>query len=305
MSRTLPRYPVYIPSKGRADNPLTAQFLIKDGVPFYFVVEPSDVDAYAKVVRRDRVLILPWSTKEEKVAFCRARGIETGGGVIAARNWIKEHATSAGYKRHWQLDDNISGMFRRIEGLKLPCRSGVAFAAMEDFVDRYENIGIAGANYFMFAANRTKIPPYYLNAHVYSCTLVLNEDTDICLQVLAGGLCTVAFNAFLAYKMQTMTMKGGNTDALYGGDGRLRMARTLERRWPGIVTTRRRFGRPQHVVFDSWKRFDTPLKRRADLDWSAIEAADANEYGMHLTQVKSTLRSVAIRGLLDRYGKKP
>lgn len=206
-------------------------------------------------------------------------------------------------------------MYRRIDGLRVPCAAGVAFAVMEDFTDRYDNIAIAGANYHFFAPDRQEMPPYYLNAHVYSCTLVLNsipykwrltynEDTDICLQVLAGGWCTVAFNAFLARKAETLTMKGGNTDALYGGDGRLRMARTLERRWPGIVTTKRRFRRPQHVVFDSWKRFDTPLRRRTDIDWSALETAQPDDYGMHLAALKPLPDGSVVAGLVDKYGRK-
>ncbi len=56
-----------------------------------------------------------------------------------------------------------------------------------------------------------------------------------------------------------MKMKGGNTDELYKGNGRLAMAKELERNWPGIVTTRVRFGRPQHVVKNSWRDFKTPL----------------------------------------------
>ena len=43
----LPRYPVYVPSKGRHDRCLTAKFLQRDGVPFHFVVEPQEFDAYA------------------------------------------------------------------------------------------------------------------------------------------------------------------------------------------------------------------------------------------------------------------
>ena len=61
--------------------------------------------------------------------------------------------------------------------------------------------------------------------------------------------------------MRTMTMKGGNMAQLYQGDGRLTMARSLERMWPGVVSINRRFGRPQHVVKNSWRNFDTSLIR--------------------------------------------
>jgi hypothetical protein len=66
-------------------------------------------------------------------------------------------------------------------------------------------------------------------------------------------------------------MKGGNTDQLYAGDGRLEMARSLERNWPYVVETKRKYQRPQHHVKKIWTQFDTPLIRRDDIDWSAIE----------------------------------
>ena len=43
--KQLPKYPVYVISKGRADNCLTPKFLIQDEVPFFLVVEPQEVDA--------------------------------------------------------------------------------------------------------------------------------------------------------------------------------------------------------------------------------------------------------------------
>jgi hypothetical protein len=40
------KYPLYVPSKGRADCCYTAEFLIRDQVPFRLVVEPSEEKAY-------------------------------------------------------------------------------------------------------------------------------------------------------------------------------------------------------------------------------------------------------------------
>ena len=75
-------------------------------------------------------------------------------------------------------------------------------------------------------------------------------------------------------------MKGGNSAQLYQGDGRTTMARSLERVWPGVVTTDRRFGRPQHVVADSWRKFDTQLIRKPDLDLDSFDKVD--DYGLKL-----------------------
>jgi hypothetical protein len=286
----LPRYPVYVISKGRYDNGLTAKFLLKDQVPFKIVVEPQEADKYAEAFGAQNMLVLPFSN--------------LGKGSIPARNWCWEHSKREGFSRHWILDDNIKQVRRFTGGRRIPCASGPAFAAVEDFTDRYENLAISGLNYTMFGY--AGLPPFFLNVHVYSCLLIqndlpqrwrgrYNEDTDLCLQVLSAGLCTALVNAFLIEKMQTMTMKGGNRDQLYKADGRLRMAKSLERVWPYVVKVDRRFKRPQHVVRDAWKRFDTPLKLKQGVDLSRIAP---NEYGLKL-QNTAAVKAEALRDFAD------
>lgn len=303
-----PRYPIYVPSKGRVDVAATPGFLIADGLPFKIVVEPQEAEAYAARWGADRLLILPWSGDDEtRRTFCAERGIENGG-LVAVRNWIREHSLAGGAARHWQIDDNISCVWRRFRGRKMRCNSSAAFCCVEDFTDRYTNVGVSGLNYYMFSVNGSKMPPFYLNCHVYSFSLInnlmphrwrlaYNDDTDLCLQVLSGGMCTVAFNAFLAWKMTTMHVSGGNTADLYQGDGRLRMARSLERMWPSVVETKRRFHRPQHVIKTAWRQFDQPLIRRPDVDWAALEGT-TNNYGLQLRQVKP-VKSPVIQAMLD------
>ena len=293
-----PRYPIYVISKGRSENCLTAKFLIKDGIDFKIVVEPQEKQEYADRYGTERILVLPFSN--------------LGLGSIPARNWVWEHAKKSGAMRHWILDDNISTIYRRYETRRIYCNSHYAFRCVEDFTDRYENIGIAGLNYAMFLPDRQNIKPFFLNVHVYSCLLIrndlpykwrgrYNEDTDLCLQVLSGKWCTVLFNAFVINKMATMTMKGGNMETLYKGDGRLKMARSLERVWPGVVSVDRRFKRPQHVIKDTWKGFDTPLIRRKDIDWDNLKP---NEYGMTLKQVAPEVKDPDLKRLLKKHNKK-
>lgn len=273
----LPRYPIYIPSKGRAAWSHTARFLKNDGVPFLVVVEEPEREEYAKALGEDSLLVLPFVDQ----------------GLIAARNWIKQHSIEQGSVRHWQLDDNIRNIRRLYKGKRIPCAAGPALAAAEDFADRYENLAIVGLNYKMFAVPGEPQPPFYLNGHVYSCSLILNaiphrwrlrynDDTDLCLQVLADGWCTALINVFLIEKIWTMVVPGGNTEDLYRGDGRLKMARALERVWPGVVYTARRFSRPQHRIKYEWKRFDNKLIRRPDV----VVPDGPNEYGLRLGAVQ-------------------
>jgi ABC-type Fe2+-enterobactin transport system substrate-binding protein len=100
-------------------------------------------------------------------------------------------------------------------------------------------------------------------------------------------------------KIPTMKVPGGQTEAAYNGDGRLFMARSLERVWPGVVETKRRYKRPQHVVAQSWQRFDTPLKLKAGIDLSSLPRVD--EFGMSLHQVKENVKSPAMRKMLRDY----
>jgi hypothetical protein len=264
-----PRHPVYVISKGRASlGEHTGVFLAEDGIDHHIVVEPQEADAYIARFGEERVYVLPFSN--------------LGQGSIPARNWCWEHAAAAGAERHWILDDNIRYVARFYRGLRHRINSGVAFSAAEDFTDRYTNVALTGFDYWMFGPIIVK-KPFRLNQHVYSTILIrndlpyrwrgrYNEDTDLCLQVLSGGWCTVQITAFLIHKMGTMQAAGGNTDELYDGDGRLKMARALERQWPGIVTTERRFNRPQHVVKANWRAFDTPLIRRPDLDPAQLDS---------------------------------
>lgn len=297
--RMLPRYPIYIPSRARPETAFTAQVLDRDGVEFRICVAPYEVGQYEREFG-ERVLELPSNRMD----------------IVAVRNWIRDHAEETGAERHWQLDDNIRHFQRRWRARRMYCRAGLALRAMEDFTDRYSNVGLSGPNYSMFCKDYAKFPPFVSNCKVYSCTLVnheiayrwrgpYNDDTDLCLQVLAGGWCTVAFNAFLQVKTPTLTMKGGMTDSNennYRGDGRLKMARTLERRWLGVVDTRRRFSRPQHHVEGDWKRFDTPLKLKEGIDLDKL-AEQPSEYGMELRD-SGDLKSERMKALRDEYNSR-
>lgn len=290
MSDLAPRYPIYIPSKGRSDALLAARMFDADAVPYHVVVEPQEAEAYAAVVGGERVLCLP----------------ESGRGLVYSRTWIKRHSVERGEARHWQFDDDVTQMMRLHLNHRLPCDAAIALRAAEDFVDRYENVALPSFNSEFFlpttGAFSQKWPPFFLNFRCYTCFLMLNaipnewrgrynEDTDMTLQVLADGWCTILFNAFCMRTPATMTHRGGQTD-IYEGDGRREMARELERRWPRVVSVKRKFGRPQHHV--DWKKFDTPLRPKP-----GVVIPDGDPYGLALA-AKREVRSAALRELLER-----
>jgi len=283
-----PKYPIYIPSKNRADVCYMAQYFLEHDVDFKIVVEPSQVEAYEKHFDKSIILVLP----------------KDGLKLLGSRLWIREHSIANGYDRHWQFDDNIRNISRFNNGKRIKCDPSVAIRAIEDFTDRYSNVGVSGFNYDTFVRAGVK-KPFVTNVHVYSASLInnqmpykwrmyYNDDTDLCLQVLTNGLCTILFNAFLVGKMRTMVVKGGNTEDLYQKDGRLIMARSLEEMWPMFVKTKIRFNRPQHVV--NWNVFRTPLIRRTDIDWD--EFAPVDNYGLKLKAVKE-VKSKRLQKMLE------
>lgn len=288
----LPTYPIFVPSKDRyqANRALTVRWLLRDGVPFRLVCEPSQAEEYAKVVGDERILETPRDDMK----------------LLGTRNYIRDVAEAEGHEKHWQIDDNVAEIYRVWRGERLHCLAGPAFRVIDDFTDRYENIGVAGMNYMTFV--RKGLPPFYLNVHVYSITqinhampcrwrLVYNDDTDICLQALSSGWCTVLVNAFCGDKAATMSLHGGNTNQLYEGDGRLKMSRALERKWPGVVSTDRRYRRPQHVVRNQWRGFDTPLKLKEGVDLDALREQQ-NEYGLKL-EVLNEPKAWQLKRLVD------
>jgi hypothetical protein len=276
-----PRYPVFIPTKGRWDSRLTIRALEKIGVPYRAVVEPQEYDNYAAVIDPANILVLPHSNK----------------GLVVTRNWIWDYALSLGTPRFWTMDDNIKAFFRLNHNLKVPFTSGTPLYVIEDFVERYTNIPIAGMNYFMFASRKSAVPPFTPNTRVYSNMLIetdardprgkpyrnegfYNDDTDLCLRVLKDGFCTILFNAFLIEKSVTMTVKGGMTPH-YQGDGRLKMAQELQRKHPDVTSITFKWGRWQHQV--DYRPFKhNQLRRKPGLEIPE----GPNNYGMKLVHVE-------------------
>jgi hypothetical protein len=282
-----PKYPVYIISKGRWKSRLTVKALEKANILYHIVVEPQEYNNYTKVIDSKKILVLPFSN--------------LGQGSIPARNWVWEHSLSIGARRHWILDDNLRVFYRLNHNLKIRVSSGAIFHTSEDFVDRYKNVAISGFNYELLVPRKNKVPPFCLNTRIYSCILIkndipyrwrgrYNEDTDLSIRALKDGWCTILFNAFLADKMPTMVMAGGNTEDLYQkegikkeDDGRWKMAESLRQQHPNIVKIVRKWGRWQHSVdYSLFKKHNRLIKKP-----NIIIPQGVNNYGMRLIDIKN------------------
>jgi hypothetical protein len=260
------------------------------GVPFRVVIEEQQWADYSAVIDKDKLLVLD-PLYQRTYETCDGLGDTKSKGPGPARNFIWDHAIAEGYPWHWVMDDNIK-MFLRLErNLKVPVSDGTIFRCMEDFCLRYENVAMAGPNYFMFATRKRVLPPAVFNTRIYSCNLIrndvpfrwrgrYNEDTDLSLRMLKARWCTVQFNAFLQMKTTTQHLTGGNTEAFYADEGTLAKSRMQVALHPDVSKLVWRFGRVHHYV--DYRPF---ARNRLILKPGIVVHDTPNEYGMKRVMV--------------------
>jgi len=289
---TRPRFPLYIPSKGRPTRSYTSRALTTMGLAHTIVVEEQERDAYEEQYGDNPLVTLVNLDPAYQRSYdtCDRYGSTKSRGPGPARNMIWDMAIDAGAEWHWVMDDNIYWWFRFTDNRLIRLGDGTGFRAMEDFTLRYDNVGMAGPNYYMFVAARSSYPPFVTNTRIYSCNLIrndlpfrwrarYNEDTDLSLRILKSGLCTIQFNAFLSKKTPTQIDKGGNTGEFYEKEGTLAKSLMLVRLHPDVARVTKRFGRTHHFV--DYRPFKAmPLHRRPD---AAIPTEDP--YRMKLVEV--------------------
>ena len=274
------KYPIYIISKGRHESRLTAKALEDIGINYRIVIEAQEFDDYASVIDEAKILVLPFSN--------------LGKGSIPARNWVWEHSISEGHKRHWILDDNISGFGRLNNNRKIKIKTSATFRAVEDFTDRYENVKMSGMNYRFFVPEGSTRKPYMMNTRIYSCILLsndiehrwrgkYNEDTDLSLRILKDDHCTLLFNAFFCDKIGTLKMKGGNTEEVYADSNNRRdFAESLREQHPDLVKVVWRYERWHHEV--NYSVFKQKLQRVKNYDQIVSKGVD--NYNMKMIKLK-------------------
>ena len=287
------KYPIYVISKNRSDKCTTSKYLSQMEVNHYVVVEPQEFEIYKNKVENKYATILELDMNYRKKYDTFDNDINNPNvGAGGARNFCWDDSIKKGYSWHWVMDDNANeGFHYMYKNKKIKCRTGEIFKAVEDFVDRYENIAIAGLNYSKFCKESDKTPPYVLNTRIYSFLLIrndipyrwrgrYNEDTDLSLRVLKDGWCTIQFNAFLAGKATTQKISGGNTDEFYSKEGTYPKSKMLEDMHPDVAKVVWKFNRWHHQV--DYSRFIQKLIFKDNIH---IENK-INNYGMKLIKTE-------------------
>ncbi len=283
------RYPLYVPTKSRAQYMITSKALDKMGLDHFLVIEEPQYAEYLKAVNGDkhRLVVLDNSFKE-KYDLLDNLGLSKSTGPGPARNFAWEHSKANGHAWHWVMDDNIRYFARKNHGARIKCFANNFFFIMEEFVLRYMNVAMAGPNYMMFAFGAQKLPPFITNTRIYSCNFIrndvpfrwrgrYNEDTILSLDLLKANWCTIQFNAFLQNKLRTQTVKGGNTEDFYEKEGTTAKSAMLAKVHPDCARVVWKFGRCHHSV--DYRRFKkNKLKRKESVK---IENKQ-NEFGLTL-----------------------
>lgn len=249
-------FPIYIPSRGRADTATTPRLLQESGVPFILVVEPQDQTQYRQHFPDSEIFVMQ----------------ENNQGISYARNACLSHAQQSNKQFHWQVDDNIRSFGIRSDNKNKTVHPAGAFWVIEQLVNSYSNVGAAGMKHQAFAfAEKQSVS---LNRQVYSSMLLrtdtgsvfrdkLIEDTDFSLQLLTSGYCTLLFNRVIMNKTTTMAMKGGNTEIHHSGSGRIDRAIELQKMWPGIFSLKDSPTGPRIAPTRVWAKFpQLPIAKR-------------------------------------------
>lgn len=260
------KYKIYIPTKGRYDNLLTADYLADNGIDFSLVVEKKETDLYRKKYPNN-VIELPGSDY---------------GGVYFARNFIKKMSKENGEKRHWQLDDDIRKLIHVDNGKFVDIHPKIMFGNMENFCDKFKNIGIAGAHSTVWVKFGKK--PFEINKLAYGCSLINNDldiwwskdvmgDIDYNIQVLESGYCTVRFYIYSFTMSTRATRKGGFTD-IYLDKDRINTVKNTQKKWGlGKITEKSVSGNTIYAVEYTKKLREYNQKLIADYDEKYLEKA--------------------------------
>jgi len=249
------KYTIYIPTKGRYDNSLTANLLSKYNLKFYLIVEDNEYNQYCNIWGQDKVI------KMDGNNF---------GGVWYARNFIKRLSINNNEKRHWQLDDDIKEVYYFNGKENKITNIDYMIEEMEKFSNLYTNLSILGPSANTFVKFSKKA--FQWNAMPHSFFNIDNsvpfywddkavEDVDYTLQCLNAGYCTIKFNIFNFNFSPSGKKKGGWTEYFNEG-AKCRTYKALKDKWPEIKLKNMDTLRPTALATYYYNKFrsNIPIK---------------------------------------------
>lgn len=251
-------FPVYIPTRGRAERQMTATALIKLGISPYLVVEAAEEAAYTAANPDCKVIVWPQRLMDE---YEKTPELDPHPTTGAAHNYAWEHSRDMGYSHHWIMDDNIRSFYIRSNGRRAIITDAKALRFQEEFIQKFKNLAGISLALAQFMKGKT----FALNTRLYCAVLYrndldksgikwrrgLNDDTIVSLDILKTGYwCTLENRAIGISKLGTSRkgrLEGGMTD-FYSQGGFIKKSAELVRLYPDCTKTVVRFNRIHHVV---------------------------------------------------------
>jgi hypothetical protein len=242
-------WPIFIPSKGRAQTQKTGQLLAQAKIPFNFVVEPSELNAYSQI---GNAIKLP----------------ENGMGLAYSRNFTLNHARQNSIKWFWMLDDDING-FHKSNGKKnSKCNAAEALLTAQMILSGIPKLGQGALEYQQYswsAKSQLKLNGYCdvavcINTEKtkecqFRKEVDLKLDRDFTLQVLANGALTARASQIAFSAPKNGSNKGGLHDVYAKQNWEKSCSQKMQEIWgPEICAL---FQKPdgRHDVKINWSHF--------------------------------------------------
>ncbi len=211
-------YPVAILSFSRYnDYGRTHKLLTKLKINHYLFVEPFEYDLY-KEWYDSNYCVLKKAPEDYHLQNM---------GSTPIRNYILDYFKNQ--ERVWLLDDNIKCYKRLYRGIKNPIQHDEIFTSIENYIYRFNNVGIVSHNFSPFVVEGGCRSIICKNSKCYSSMLVPTntgirfkhkhqEDNFISIEYICKGYTNLCFNHICYDKNTSGQDNGGNTKFIYKKD---------------------------------------------------------------------------------------
>mgnify|MGYP001032717527 CR=1 FL=1 len=211
-------YPICILSFGRYnDNGRTHKLLTKLQIKHSLYVEPFEYELYKEW----------YDPKHCNLVKAPEDFHLKNMGSTPMRNYILDDNEYS--NRIWLLDDNIKCYKRLFKGVKNTIESPEIFTSIEEYINRYDNVGIVSHNFNPFVVEGGCRSIMCKNGKCYSSMLVPTdpeirfkhkhqEDNFISIEYINKGYTNLCFNHIIYDKNTSGDDGGGNTKHIYKKD---------------------------------------------------------------------------------------